>query len=378
MPHLRLPPLIDQHCHGVIRGELGIGSFEPFLTESDAPAAAGTTFFDTQTGFAVRRWCPPLLDLEPHCPPARYLARRRELGARETARRLLRSTGIGTYLVDTGLPGDLAGPDELAEAGGGGAHEIVRLESLAEQIAGTAGSVSAFVTALAEAVHLAARTAIAFKSVAAYRHGLALAPEPPAPTEVRRAVGRWLESRTPDGGRLTDPVLLRHLLWNAVATGLPLQLHTGFGDPDLRLDHADPALLTDFIRATAGRGCDLVLLHGYPYHRQAAYLANVFPHVYADIGLALTHTGSRAVDVLAEVLELVPFGKLLFSTDAYGLPELYVVGARLFTEGLGRLLARWVDEGAWPARDAERVAAMIAAGNARRVYRLSADGGRER
>lgn len=35
--------------------------------------AAGTTFFDTQTGFAVPRWCPPLLGLEPHCPPARYL-----------------------------------------------------------------------------------------------------------------------------------------------------------------------------------------------------------------------------------------------------------------------------------------------------------------
>lgn len=366
---IEIPPLVDHHCHGVVRGELGLGSFEPYLTESAAPAAPGTTFFDTQAGFAVRRWCPPLLGLEAHAPPARYLARRRELGAYEATRRLLRATGIATYLVDTGLPGDLTGPGELAGAAGAGAHEIVRLETLAERVAAATGTVGGLVTGLAEAVHTAAGNAAGFKSVAAYRHGLALAPEPPSPGEVRRAAGRWLDAGPP-GGRLTDPVLIRHLLWTAVATGLPLQLHTGFGDPDLRLDHADPALLTDFVRATAGLGTDLVLLHGYPYHRQAAYLAHVFPHVHADVGLALTHTGARAPAVLAEFLELAPFGKLLFSTDAYGLPELYVAGAELFRDAVRRLLGGWVADGAWSAGDARRVAAMLAAGNARRVYRL--------
>lgn len=364
-----LPPLVDHHCHGVVRAELSLGSFESYLTESAAPAAVGTTFFDTQTGIAVRRWCPPVLGLEPHCPAARYLARRRQLGAYETTRLLLRSTGIGTYLVDTGLPGDLTGLAELGAAGEGAVHEIVRLERLAEQVADTAGTVDAFVTGIAEAVYGGARTAAGFKSVAAYRCGLALAPEPPPPGEVRRAAGEWLAAR-PTGGRLTHPVLIRHLLWTAVATGLPLQMHTGFGDPDLRLDQADPALLTDFVRATAGLGTDLVLLHGYPYHRQAAYLANVYPHVHADVGLALGHSGARAEAVLAEVLELVPFGKLLFSTDAYALPELYVVGVQVFREAIGRLLAGWVAEGAWSLADARRVARMIAADNARRVYGL--------
>ncbi|PWI43517.1 amidohydrolase family protein [Streptomyces sp. ICBB 8177] len=371
---LPLPPLVDHHCHGVVTAELGLGSFEPYLTESHAPAAAGTTFFDTQTGFAVRRWCPPLLGLEPHCPPAHYLARRREIGAYESTRLLLRGTGIGAYLVDTGIPGDLTGPAELAASAGASAHEVVRLETLAERTADAAPAPEPFVTALAEAVHDAARTAIGFKSVAAYRHGLALEPEPPGPAAVRRAAAEWLGAREA-GGRLHDPVLLRHLLWTAVATGLPLQLHTGFGDPDLRLDHADPALLTDFVKATDGLGTDLVLLHGYPYHRQAAYLANVFPHVYADVGLAIGHTGARAAAVLAETLELAPFGKLMFSTDAYGLPELYVTGARLFTGALERLLGEWVEEGAWSAPDAQRVAALLVSGNARRVYGLSDPGG---
>ncbi|MFE0192128.1 amidohydrolase family protein [Streptomyces sp. NPDC058989] len=363
----RLPPLVDHHCHGVLRHEPDPEAFAGYLTESDRPPAAGTTFFDTQTGFAVRRWCPPLLDLPAHCPPESYLARRRELGPDETRRRLLRATGIGAYLLDTGLPGDLTGPAETAEAGGATGHPVVRLETLAERTAAAAHDTEEFTDVLGRAVQAAARTAVAFKSVAAYRHGLALDPGPPAPDAVRAAARDWLAAGAP---RLTDPVLLRHLIWLAVATGRPLQLHTGFGDPDLRLDHADPALLTDLVRATADTGTDLVLLHCYPYHRQAAYLASVFPHVYADIGLTLTHTGPRATAVLAEFLELAPFGKLLFSTDAYGLPELYVVGSALFRTALSGVLGEWTDAGAWSQTDAARVGAMIAADNARRVYGL--------
>ncbi|GGW94089.1 amidohydrolase family protein [Streptomyces chryseus] len=369
---IETPFLVDQYCHGVLRTELGLGTFETYLGRTPAPPASGTTFFDTQTGFAVRRWCPPLLGLEPHCPPARYLARRRELGVLETGRRLLRGSGISTYLVDTGLPGDLTGPVEIAAAGDAQAREIVRLELLAEQVADTSGTVDGFLANLAEAVHSAAGSAVAFTSVAGVRHGLALAPHPPGPGEVRGAVGRWLAGRRA-GAALTDPVVLRHLLWAAVASGLPLQLQAGTAGPGLRIDRTDPVLLTDFAAATAGLGTDLVLLHGYPYHRHAAHLASVFPHVYADLGPALAHTGARAAAVLAEILELAPFGKLLFSSGARGLPELHVVGARLFREALGRVLGGWVGDGAWSRADAERVAAMVAAGNARRVYGLPED-----
>src|SRR4051794_7110738 len=93
--------LVDAYCHGVTQGDLGLASFEARLPGAPAP---GSTLFDSPAGFAVRRWCPPLLGLEPHCPPARYLARRRELGAYETARRLLRGAGVTGYLVDTGEP----------------------------------------------------------------------------------------------------------------------------------------------------------------------------------------------------------------------------------------------------------------------------------
>ena len=74
--------------------------------------------------------------------------------------------------------------------------------------------------------------------------------------------------------------------------------------------------------------------------------------MYVDVGLTVGHLGARADAVLAEFFELAPFGKLLFSTDAYRLPELYLVGAAQFRHSLGRLLDGWVAEGAMSAEDA--------------------------
>ncbi|MFD3720376.1 amidohydrolase [Streptomyces sp. NPDC058674] len=375
---IETPPLVDQYCHGVLRTELGLGTFEAELVHSAGPPAAGTTSFDTQTGFAVRRWCPPLLGLEPHCAPVRYLARRRELGPAESARRLLRGAGVAAYLVDSGAAGDLTGPKELALAGNAEAFEVVRLELLAEEAADTSGTVAAFLANLAEAVHHTATGAAAFTCGSAGPSAgpslgavLAFAPGPPDPDEVRGAAGRWLARRA-KGDAVRDPVLLRHLLWSAVGSGPALQLHTGAdaGEPGQRPDRGDPGLFTEFARATVGLGARLVLLGGYPHHRHAAQLAAAFPHVYADAGAALGRTGTRAAGILAELLELAPFGKLMFSSGGRRLPELHAVGALVFREALDRVLGGWVAEGAWSRRDADRVAAMIAEGNARRVYRL--------
>ena len=242
-------------------------------------------------------------------------------------------------------------PDELAVAGRAAAHEIVRLEPLAERVADVSGSVGGFLAGFAEAVHTAARSAVAFSSVAfapvngnglgdgaVAVYGLAAAPDPPGPGEARGAAGRRLAGRR-TGSPPTDPVLLRHPLWTAVASGLPLHLHTGAPGAYRTAGQSDPLTLTGFATATAGLGTALVLLGSPPYHRHAAHLTSVFPHVYADLGSVLTHTGAGASAVLAQMLELAPFGKPLFSSGARGLPELHVVGARVFREAPARALA---------------------------------------
>ena len=113
-----------------------------------------------------------------------------------------------------------------------------------------------------------------------------------------------------------------------------------------------------------------MLLHCYPFHRHAAALAQAYPHVYLDVGLALHYVGARAAAVVAETLELTPFGKVLFSSDAAGPAELHYLGALLWRRATAATLGEWVESGDWSAADAVRVAEMIGAGNARRVYRL--------
>jgi uncharacterized protein len=71
-----------------------------------------------------------------------------------------------------------------------------------------------------------------------------------------------------------------------------------------------------------------------------------------------------------ETLELVPFGKLLFSSDAYGLAELYFLGAGLFRRGLSTVLGGLVEDGEMTPADADHVGRLVARENARRAYRL--------
>jgi predicted TIM-barrel fold metal-dependent hydrolase len=353
--------LIDHHCHGVLRVDSTRDEFESLLLEADGVSPLGGTFFDSAVGFAVRRWCAPLLGLPRHAPAEEYLERRSSLHVTEVSRTFLTASGIHTFLVDGGFqPDRLLAGGELAALAGAVAHDVVRLEHLAERLRGEV-SPAGFVDAVRAA--LASTTAVGAKSVAAYRTGLGLPARRPADADVLRAVRGW-------SGRLADPVVIAFLVWEALDAGLPLQFHVGYGDSDADLSKGDPLLLTPFLRATASLGVPVLLLHNYPFHRQAGYLAQVFPHVFCDLGLATHGLGHQAPRVFAEALEIVPYGKFLFSTDAFGLPELYYLGALLFRHALSEFLADGVRRDAFLEEDAHRIARLIASENAARVYRL--------
>ncbi|GAA2119863.1 amidohydrolase family protein [Nocardioides bigeumensis] len=357
-------PLVDHHCHGLVLTDLDRAGFEALMNEAVGPSPLGTTLFDSMLGLAIRRHCSPLLDLEPLAPAEAYLARRLELGAAEVNRRLMSAAGIDTLLVDTGLgEGVICGPDELAGIAGGTAREIVRLEQVAEQVlrAGTSDFAGDVVARLRSAQGAGA---VGAKSIAAYRVGLGLPAAKPSAVELDRA----LAGASPL--RLVSMPVSAWLAHTALELGLPLQFHVGYGDSDLDLLDCDPLRLTAFLRATQERGVPVLLLHSYPYHRNAGYLAQVFDHVFLDLGLSTHNTGALSRTLYAETLELAPFGKLLFSTDAYGLAELYLIGALLFRAGLGGVLDDLVAAGDMTAADGAYVGRLVAGDNARRAYAL--------
>jgi hypothetical protein len=367
-PRFVTGPLVDHHCHGLVRRELDRAGFESLLNEGGRAGPLGTTFFDSMLGLAVRRWCAPVLDLDPMAPPDEYLSRRLELGSDEVSRRLLAAAGISDFVVDTGFePEPICSPAELAALCGAVSHEVVRLEAVGQALLADGVAAADFAERVVAA--LESSTAVGAKSIAAYRVGLDLPAVKPSQDDLVSAL-QTVEPQADGGFRIADPVLNGWLAWTAVELGIPLQFHVGYGDSDVDMLDCDPLRLTPFLRATEDRGVPVLLLHNYPFHRRASYLAQVFEHVFMDVSLAVHNTGALSRRIISESLELVPFAKMLYASDAFGLPELYFLGAGLFRRGLSAELESLVDAGEMEPADADRVAAMIGADNARRAYRI--------
>lgn len=354
-------PLIDNHVHGFWTTAVDRRRLENGLNEANTePLADFDSGFDTQLGFAVRAHCAPLLGLDPHADADTYWAKRSTHSETGLAELFLRGAGVCDWLVDTGTA-EVALPSEIERAGGGRAHEIIRLEQVAEQAAERPGDYAVNFT---EILWERGSSAAATKTVLAYRGGFPGDLSRPADQEVADAARRW---RDAEATRLTDRTLLRFGLHEALRLGKPLQVHVGLGDRDCDLHRTNPMHLLDFLRQSGE--VPIVLLHCYPYEREAGYLASAFNNVHLDIGLSVNHLGARAAAFLGRCIELAPFRKILYSSDAYGPPELHYLGARLWRQGMAEVLGGFVDQGQWCSADAVRVAELIGRRNAQRVYR---------
>ena len=117
-------PLINHPVNGCFTGDVDRAAFEESLNEaSPDPVPPSMTQFDSQLGFAVRRWRARGFGLDPHAGAAKYWARRAEVGSVGILRALLPAAGVSEWLVDAGFAADqLYPPDQL----------VLRLESLAE------------------------------------------------------------------------------------------------------------------------------------------------------------------------------------------------------------------------------------------------------
>lgn len=180
---------------------------------------------------------------------------------------------------------------------------------------------------------------VGFKSIAAYRNGLYI--ENPPVVEAENAFYDWKKSKTL---RLTDNVLINFILWNIASTiieqNMPLQFHVGYGDADADLYKANPLLMRDFLKTWCYKGLNVVLLHCYPYHKEAGYLASVYPNVYFDTSLVNALAPTSTEEILNEALHLAPYSRYLFASDASTYPEMYGVAATTFESALASHLEK--------------------------------------
>ncbi len=82
-----------------------------------------------------------------------------------------------------------------------------------------------------------------------------------------------------------------------------------------------------------------MLLHaGYPFTREAGYLATVYPNAYLDVGEVFPFVGQDGQErVVREALELCPWSKILWSTDGHWFPETYYLAVEQVREVLDKV-----------------------------------------
>ena len=336
--HLRTVALVDHHVHGCFNQPIDRATFEFSINEaSNDPVPTWMTQFDSPLGLSIRRWCAPLLGLPALADGEEYWKRRCELGPDDLAATMLPAAGVSRWIVDTGFKGDqITTHQRLAELAGGTSSEIVRLERIAEDLIEGGTDPGDFPAAMRTALARAAADPIVVgtKTIVAYRTGFDIDWTRPDDDDV---VASARELARQGRARIADPVLIAFAVHEAAAHGLPIQVHVGFGDRDLDLHRCDPMLLLPLLRTMTP--VPVLLLHCYPFHRQAGYLAQAFDHVNFDVGLAINYVGARSTALVGEALELAPFAKQLYSSDAFGPPELHVLGSVLWRPadaGVGR------------------------------------------
>ncbi|KAF8130325.1 amidohydrolase 2 [Boletus edulis] len=389
-------PAIDNHAHPLLTDE----NRNTFPLEGITSEASGDALTsDSRYSLASYRATLQLSKLFGlrNCEPTWNALRNRrdDTDYLDLCNMCFKPSGIQCILLDDGLGGvaDLAESikwhDQLTSSA---CKRIVRIEFEAEDIfrtmlggdtANISTSIVSVVSILEEftdrfkaniLAHARDDRVAGFKSVVCYRTGLHIAPLATYEETECAVMDLLLQYKTSHSLRLKQKVLndylVRLVLQIAGEYHKPVQFHTGVGDNDIQLTKASPAHMQSIIEAYPNT--PIVLLHaGYPYTREAGYLASVYKNVYVDFGLVfplVSSDGQRAV--IRQLLELAPTNKILWSTDGRWWPETYYVASIQARQALYEVLSDSVRREGLTEQQAVEIIRNALFHNANRLYNL--------
>lgn len=373
MPDLTAIPIVDQHAHNLLRPEqLKTFAYPAAFTEAYEPEVVDRHVPETLFFRRSLREIAAVLGCDADLPAV--LAARQRLGFEEVARRAFEAGNFEALLLDDGFV-----PDQILPTAWHTrfvpVFRLLRIEFLAENLIRETDTWADFQEAFRTTLQNLPPDVVGLKSIAAYRTGLAIeAPGPETAAICFRNLRRQAEAGDPI--RLECKPLNDWVVWitleEAARQGIPVQFHTGFGDPDLDLRWANPVHMRPLFENPSFQQMPIVLLHAsYPFTREAGYLAAVYPNVYVDLGLAIPFLSVAGMRFAVQAfLELTPLSKIIFSTDAHLIAELFYLGARWGRRVLAGALEEAVRNGDLTAREAEMAAELILRRNAIKLYGL--------
>ena len=367
----RLADLVDKDSEGFDTRAMFLG--ESFLSSSQMhpelwPVADGFTN-STVYALALRRWLAAHLGCEP-TRAAVTAARDAAVKADAVAytKGLMEAAGVVAVLSDEGYPQPPIPAEEFAETIGVTVHRVTRLEPWI--LHHRDGSFDDLVSGVEDEATTAAAdpNCVAYKSIVAYRTGLDVGE--PSPSDASDAFGRWRDDGWRETREHAKPVrdfLIRRALAIAKENDRPFHFHCGGGDPDINLAYAGPTSMFPLLVDVQDQ--PVVLVHsGYPWVREAAYIASVLPNVYLELSELIPWGWGQVEWALEMLVGTVPAAKLLYGSDEAGEPEAFWASALLARSALQRVLGGFVDRDYVTEDEAERLGRLVLGDACRRLH----------
>jgi len=301
---------------------------------------------------------------------------------------LFRDAGIDTLLVDTGYPSEFFSgysvPLEVfSDMVQCKVNEIYRIENLVIKLLTRHSNLDQAVEEFNHTIDAKIKDDIvALKSVIAYRTGLSVVKIPEE--EVKKAYNSVITSLQ-SGSEILKEVrkktldiktVFDHFLFEAIGIcherDIPLQIHVGMGDiPGIDLRTSNPILLQELVSDPEALEVKIILTHGgYPYLREAGFLAATYPNVFIDFSETVPFSSIGAGNMLRSLFEMTPVTKIMYGSDCFNIPELAWISALLakkeLESTLNNIQKKWNLDDEWT----NSVALKILSENAKRVYKL--------
>lgn len=380
--------IVDNHCHPFTLSEMTAAPPADFLTRlshlgmmmtfdselSDVPvdagpwAAARAQAEASLFGSSLLRWLGELLGCEPaleEVEQARSSAVKRD--AAGYTRRLLDDQHI-VAVLEAGRPqSPQVPPSEFKDAVGVQVYSVARVETLIDKY--REESFSGLVNGLESDLHGAAASGscLAFKSLIAYRAGLAV--RNPTAAEATQAHARWQASgwkTTPTVNKPMYDFLLHRVMLVARDVDRPVHIHCGAALDDFTSTR--PGGLAPFLAKYSAQ--PVVLIHsGYPWVVEAAAMATELPNVFLDIS-GITPWGTTVVESSLEAcLGILPWGRVLYGSDSPGHdPEAFWMAARIARQALSRVLERTIERDFLTRAQVETIGIAILGSNCQLLH----------
>lgn len=364
---------IDNHAHSLFRGHLELDDigFRRCFTESRSLQV-------------IERHVPHhahYMDLMDHLERTfntrteqDFLAFRSRQNSTAFVRMLWDDVSIGALIIDGGYRADdnFSLP-ELAEVCGRPVYECRRIENIIEDCLCMEASFDEMCRHFeVRLLQPGGRKLVGLKTICGYRGGLSLLT--PSKAEALADYDRHKKEHAHSKVRIEKCSLYHYLLLHAFELAgqhdLVVQVHSGIGDDDADLLQCNPALMQNVFRSRILSKTNFVMLHCFPFIREVAFMAALYPNVYMDLSLAMSLASPGAATMLSEALSVAPATKILAGSDGHSCAESHWYGILCWKRALTRALFDMINQAAITHREAEQIAAQILHDNAMSLYKL--------